>query len=158
MCIRDRPVAVIAIAVATVSVLPCFPFLATWGTTLRLVSIASWRKLFLFLSAESEGSPTIGTLDRLVLKTHWMTPSLRNFSWSSGHPILEINLRGFKEACNNLNWNHHEHHTLKEPHLQERATNFEMRGYPDEIQGFTVCCNPNDITCCLLPHGVLPEE
>ena len=93
--LASRPVAVIAIAAATVSVLPCFPFLATWGTTLRLVSIASWRKLLLFPSAENEGGPTIGTLDRLVLKTHWMTSSLRNSSWSWGHPILHMNPRWF---------------------------------------------------------------
>jgi hypothetical protein len=30
----------------------------------------------LVLSAEGKGSPAIGTLDRLVLKTHWMASSL----------------------------------------------------------------------------------
>jgi len=39
-------------------------------------------------SAEGEVRPAIGTLDRLVLKTHWMTSSLVKLSLSSGHPIL----------------------------------------------------------------------
>ena len=58
------------VAVATISVSLCLPCLATRGTALGLISIALRLKKLLFLSAESEGSPTIGTLDRLVLKTH----------------------------------------------------------------------------------------
>jgi hypothetical protein len=65
------------------------------GATLRLIGKAFGLEELLFPSAESEGSSTIGTLDRLVLETHWMTSYLWNFSWSSGHPILDINLRGF---------------------------------------------------------------
>ncbi len=64
------------------------------GTTLRLIGKTFRLEELLFPSAEGEGSSTIGTLDRLVLKTHWMTSSLRNFSWSLGHPILNINMRG----------------------------------------------------------------
>ena len=64
------------VAVATISVTLCLPCFATCGTALRLISIAFGLKELLFLSAESEGSPTIGTLDRLVLKAHWMTSSL----------------------------------------------------------------------------------
>ena len=76
------------VAVATISVSLCLPCLAAWGTALGLISVALRLKKVLFLSAESEGSPTIGTLDRLVLKTHWMTSFLPNFSSSSGHPTL----------------------------------------------------------------------
>jgi hypothetical protein len=62
---------------ATASVLLCFPFLATRGTPLWLVSIALGCEEFLLLSSESESSTAIGTLDRLVLKTHWMASFLR---------------------------------------------------------------------------------
>ena len=57
-----------------------FPCLAARGTALRLINIASGLEELLFLSAEGEGSPTIGTLERFVLKTHWMISSLSNFS------------------------------------------------------------------------------
>ncbi len=118
-----RPVAIaiipIAVAtVATVAVLPCFPFLAAWGTALRLVSIASGCELFLFPNAKGKGSPTIETLDRLVLETHWMTSSLWNFSWSLGHPTLKLICEDSKKLCNNLNWNYWVHYTLKRPTLQ----------------------------------------
>jgi len=68
------------VAVATISVTLCLPCLAAWETALRLVSVALGREEFLFLSAESEGSPTVGALDRFVLKTQRMTSSLLN-SW-----------------------------------------------------------------------------
>ena len=42
-------------------------------TTSGLVGEAFGGKKVLFPSRESEGSSTSGTLDRLVLKTHWMT-------------------------------------------------------------------------------------
>jgi hypothetical protein len=77
------------VAVATVSVSLCLPCLAAWGTALWLISIAPRFKKLLFPGAEGEGSPTIGTLERLVLKTHWMTSFLRDFSSSSGHPTLD---------------------------------------------------------------------
>jgi len=67
-------------AVATVSVLPCFPCLAAFGTALWLISIALRLEKLLVLNAEGECSPTIGALERLVLKTHWITSSLMNFS------------------------------------------------------------------------------
>ena len=35
-----------------------------------------------------------------------MTSSLRNFSWSLGHPTLGMNLREFKGAGINLNLNY----------------------------------------------------
>ena len=53
--------------------LPC---LAARGTALWLVDIAPGLEKLLLLSAEGEGSHTIGTLERLVLETHWMTSSL----------------------------------------------------------------------------------
>jgi len=56
-------IAIISIAIATIAVLPCLPFLAAGETALGIISIASGRKLFLFPSAEGEGSPAIGTLD-----------------------------------------------------------------------------------------------
>ena len=65
----------------------------TTSIPLWLISIALGLKELLFLSAEGEVSPTIGTLDRFVLKTHWMTSFLKNFSWGLGHPILDMNLR-----------------------------------------------------------------
>ena len=75
------PVAVVAISVTLY--LPCC---AAPRTALWIVGIAFRCEKLLLLSTESEGSPAIGTLNRLVLKTHWMTSSLLGFSWSSGHP------------------------------------------------------------------------
>ena len=54
--------------------------LATRWAALGLIGIAFGLEKLLILSAEGKGSPTIGTLDRLVLKTHWITSSIRNFS------------------------------------------------------------------------------
>jgi len=73
-------VVIITIAIVAVSVLSCFPSLTAFGATPRLIGKAFRLEELLFPSAESEGSPTIGTLDRLVLKVHWMTSSLLNFS------------------------------------------------------------------------------
>jgi hypothetical protein len=50
------------------------------GTALGLIGKASRLEELLLLSAENECSPTIGTLEILVLETHWMTSSLRDFS------------------------------------------------------------------------------
>ena len=59
--------------VATVPVTLRLPGLATRWTALGVVGIASGCKEFLLVSAEGEGSSAVGTLDRLVLKAHWMT-------------------------------------------------------------------------------------
>jgi hypothetical protein len=83
------------------------------GTALGLVGETLGGKELLLTGAEGKSSPAIGTLDGLVFKTHWMTSSLQNFSWSSGHPKLGINLSGFKEACNNLNLNYYVQYTIK---------------------------------------------
>jgi len=80
------------VVVTTTSIPLCLPCLAAWRTALGLISIALGLKELLFLSAEGEVSPTIGTLDRFVLKTHWMPSFLKNFSWGLGHPILDMNL------------------------------------------------------------------
>ena len=61
------------ITVATTSTPLCLPCLPAGRTALGLISIALGLKELLFLSGEAEVSPTIGTLDRFVLKTHWMT-------------------------------------------------------------------------------------
>ena len=82
------------VAIVSTARTVCFVGSAACGTTLRLIGKAFRLEELLFPSAESEGSPTIGTLDRFVLKTHWMTSFLRNFSWNSGHPILDIDSRG----------------------------------------------------------------
>ena len=76
--LASRPVAIITIAVATVSVLACFPCLTAFGAALRLVSIASRLEMFLFLNAKGESSPAVVTFECLILKTHWMTSSLTN--------------------------------------------------------------------------------
>ena len=49
-------------------------------TTLGLVGQTFRRKKLLFPSTKSECRSTIGTLNRLVLKTHWMTSFLLNLS------------------------------------------------------------------------------
>jgi len=76
-----EPVAVapipIPISISITLRLPCLP---AWGTALGLISIAPGLIELLFSSGEAEVSPTIGTLDGFVLKTHWMTSSLLNFS------------------------------------------------------------------------------
>src|SRR4030042_5737448 len=66
----------LSIARAAVSVALCFPCLAARGAALGLIGVALRLEELLVLSAEGKGSPAIGTLDRLVLKTHWMTSSL----------------------------------------------------------------------------------
>ena len=77
---RGIAAAIITIAVVAVSVLSCFPSLTALGATLGLVGIASRLELFLFLSAKGKSIPAIGTFECLILKTHWMTSSLLNFS------------------------------------------------------------------------------
>jgi hypothetical protein len=94
------------VAVTTTSIPLCLPCLSAWGTALGLISIALGLKELLFLSGEAEVSPTIGTLERFVLKTHWMTSFLKNFSRGLGHPILDMNLTESYEDCNNLNLNY----------------------------------------------------
>ena len=56
--------------VATISVTLCLPCLAACRTALGLIGIASSLEELLFLGAEGEGSPTIGTLKCLFLKAH----------------------------------------------------------------------------------------
>ena len=68
------------VAVTIVSGTFCLPCLAAWLTALGLVSVAFGLEELLFLNSEGEGNPTIGTLELLVLKTHWMPSSLLN-SW-----------------------------------------------------------------------------
>jgi hypothetical protein len=80
------------VAVTTISVPLCLPCLSAWGTALGLISIALGLKELLFPSGEAEVSSTIGTLDRFVLKTHWMTSFLKISSWGLGHPILDMSL------------------------------------------------------------------
>ena len=65
-----------------------FPCLPTGRAPLGFVGVAFRPEKFLVFSAEVERGAAIGTLDRLILKTHRMTSSLTYFSWSSGHPIL----------------------------------------------------------------------
>ena len=67
---RSGPVDVLAISVTRH--LPCC---AAPRTTLGFIIIASGCKQSLLCSAEDEGSPAIGTLDGLVLKSHRMTSS-----------------------------------------------------------------------------------
>jgi hypothetical protein len=64
------------VAVAIVSVTLCFPGFAACGAALGLVSIAFRLEELLFLSAEGKLGSTIGALECLFLKTHWMTSSL----------------------------------------------------------------------------------
>jgi hypothetical protein len=69
-----------SVAITTTSAPVCLPCLPARGTSLGLIGIALGLKELLFLSGEAEISPTIGALDGFVLKTHWMTSSLLNFS------------------------------------------------------------------------------
>jgi hypothetical protein len=64
------------VTVALISVALRLPCLAARGTALGLVSIALRGEELLFLSAEYEGSATIGTLKGLILEAHRMTSSL----------------------------------------------------------------------------------
>jgi hypothetical protein len=54
-----------------------FPCLTAFGTTFRLVSIAFGLEKFLFLGTKGKRGAAIGTLKRLVLKTHWMPSSYK---------------------------------------------------------------------------------
>jgi len=78
-------------SVTAVTITFRLPCLTARGTALRLVGIAFGLEKLLVFSAEGERVTTIGALDRLVLKTHWMTSSL-TISWSFGHPILKKRL------------------------------------------------------------------
>ena len=55
--------------------LPC---LSAFGTALGLVSVALGLEKFLIFSAEREGRTTIGACKGFILKTHWMTSSLKD--------------------------------------------------------------------------------
>ena len=73
----------LALGSVTRAIIPmalCFPCLATRGATLGLIGVASGLEKLLLFNAEGKGSPAIRTLERLILKTHWMTSSLQN-SW-----------------------------------------------------------------------------
>jgi hypothetical protein len=61
---------------ATVSVPLCFPCLTAFGTAFGLISITLGLEKLLILNAEGEFTSTIGTFERLVLESHWMTSSL----------------------------------------------------------------------------------
>ena len=50
------------------------------GTALGLVGQTFRRKKLLFPGTKSEGSSTIGTLNRLILKTRWTTSYISNLS------------------------------------------------------------------------------
>jgi len=65
-----------SVARATVSIAFCFPCLAAGRAALGLIGVALRLEELLVFSAKGERSPAIGTLDGLVLKTHWMTSSL----------------------------------------------------------------------------------
>jgi len=77
------------VAIAIISVTLCFPGFSAGGTALRLIGIAFSLEKLLFLSAECEGSPTIGALECLVLKAHWITSSLILIGQSFGYPTPE---------------------------------------------------------------------
>jgi hypothetical protein len=67
-----------------------FPGFSALRTTLGLVGKTFGRKKPLLLGSKGEDRTTNGTLDRLVLKTHWMT-SLFQYLVRVGHPILGMN-------------------------------------------------------------------
>jgi hypothetical protein len=50
-----------------------FSGLAVRWAALEVIGVASGRQRLLLVSAESEGSPAIGTLEKLILNTNWMT-------------------------------------------------------------------------------------
>jgi len=68
------------VAVVSTARTLCLVGTAACGATLGLIGKAFRFEELLFPSAKSEGSSTIGTLDRLFLKTHRMTSSFRNSS------------------------------------------------------------------------------
>lgn len=86
------------VAVGAISVAFHLPYCTAPRTAPRFIIIASRYKQFLFCSAESEGSPAIGAMNRFVHNSHWIISSLRNSGSSSGHPILNMNLWRFYEA------------------------------------------------------------
>ena len=95
------------IAVTTVPIPLCLPCLSAWSTALGFISIAPGLIELLFPSGEAEVGPTVGTLDCFVLKTHWMTSSLKYLVRARVIQILELNQSGFyKEVSNNQNWNY----------------------------------------------------
>ena len=87
------------VAVTAVAGALCFPCLTAFRAAFRFVGITSRMELFLLINAERIGFIAVVAGEGLVLKTHWMTSSLKLFSQSSGHPILDVNLSDLKEAC-----------------------------------------------------------
>jgi len=71
----SRPVTVAVTSVPVALGLPC---LTAFGTAFGLVGVASRLELLLFLGAKSKRITAIGTLEGLVLKSHWMTSSLNH--------------------------------------------------------------------------------
>jgi hypothetical protein len=63
------------VAVAIIPVTLCFPGFTAGGAALGLVGIALGLEELLLFSAEGKVGSTIGTVELLVLKTHWMTSS-----------------------------------------------------------------------------------
>jgi hypothetical protein len=63
------------IAVAIIPVTLCFPSFTAGGAAFGLVSIAFRLEELLLFGTKGEISPAIGTVELLVLKTHWMTSS-----------------------------------------------------------------------------------
>jgi hypothetical protein len=92
---RQLPLGIVVVVTATGTLrFVCF---AAWGTTPRLIGKTFGLEELLFPRAEGEICSTVGTKDGFVLKTHWMTSSLTNLVGVWGHPILNMNLGGYKK-------------------------------------------------------------
>ena len=63
-----------------VSITRHLPYGAARGTELWSISEAFRHEEFLLPSAKREVCPTVGTAYRLILKIHWMSSVLLNFS------------------------------------------------------------------------------
>jgi hypothetical protein len=77
---RREHLAPLVITGPATSIAFLFPGLAARRAALGLIGIAPGLEELLFFSAEGERGATIGTLERLFLKSHWMTSSLLTFS------------------------------------------------------------------------------
>lgn len=80
-------------SIVAVTVAFSFSGLAAFRAAFGLIGIAFGTEKFLVFSAEGKRCIAVEACKGLVLKTHWMTSSLKN-SLGLGHPKLEKNQVG----------------------------------------------------------------
>lgn len=89
-------------SVAAASRALCFPCFTAGRAALGFVGIASGCVELLLSRSEDKRRSTIGTLERLVRKAHWMTSFLFHSWLKFGHPTLLMNPKEIPQTVDNL--------------------------------------------------------